>query len=76
MAKFERRKKQTNKQKTLIKLMTVHKPCAHLHTRTKGPAKKIQTDRYEIVGGVAHTRYPQQCTLVVLMCQKMVKFKI
>ena len=50
------------------------KPYAYLQTMTKGLAK-CQIDRYKTVGGVAHTRYPLQCTLVVFKPQQWLRSK-
>ena len=60
---------------TNIKLMIMQKPQAHLQTMTKEPAK-FQIDRYNTVGGVPHTRYPRECTLIVFKPQKLLSSKV
>ena len=60
---------------TSIKLMIMQKPQAHLQTMTKEPAM-FQIDRYQTVEGVAHTRYPRECTLIVFKPKKLLSSKV
>ena len=59
---------------TQIKLTILQKPRAQLHAMKEGTAK-IQINRYETGGGVAHTRYPRQCTLTVFKRPKWLSSK-